>query len=458
MALSEMASGPPAGYVDLQTASDRQNVDLNIMGVVVDFLPPSRSRGTDYMSTFTIADSTLAGYGDGLKARFFRPMESELPCIRGTGDVIILRNIKIKPWSGMTTALSNGNTGWTVFPAAAIPESVGQGKVQLVHKKNARMQLPTAPEALYAISLCNSQDRSTFSSPIELTTAANSSLPVVPSPVVASPKQKFSLIKDVKIDSFYDLVGQIVKIYSNNGRCELYVTDYTSNSLLYNYEWGRPEGEGIARDGDEYAYTTRNSRHKHWPGPFGKMTLQVALWAPHSYFAMDNVKEEDYVQLRNVRIKFGQDARIEGTLHTDRRYPDRIDVTILKDHEDDRVKDVMRRKRDYWNKAKAQGVEFVDFVRGEKRKQPEDAEGPPKGRGKKRKQQQQQQEQQKKASRDSEAAKGHTLDRCKLNKHSKLRNPGIINILPDVIVKLGAITQPSVRDLFTTSSIMIHTR
>ncbi|KAI9871552.1 MAG: hypothetical protein M1830_002758 [Pleopsidium flavum] len=411
-----MASGPPAGYLDLQTASDRHNVDLNIMGVVVDFLPPSRSRGTDYMSTFTIVDSTLGGYGDGLKARFFRPMESELPCIRGTGDVIILRNVKIKLWSGMTIALSNGNTGWTVFPAAAIPESLGQGKVQLAHKKTARMQPPTVAESLYAISLCNSQDRSTFSPPIELTTAANSSSPVVASPVIASPRQKFSFIKDVKIDSFYDLVGQIVKKYSNNGRCELYLTDYTSNNLLYNYEWGHPEGDGAARDGDSFGYTARNSRHQQWPGPYGKMTLQVALWAPHSYFAMDNVKEEDYIHLRNVRIKFGQDARMEGALHTDRRYPDRIDVTILKDHEDDRVKDVMRRKREYWNRAKSQGAEFLDFARGEKRKQPEGG-GAPKGRGKKRKQQQQQEQQ--KASRESESAKGLTLDRYELNKHSK---------------------------------------
>lgn len=411
-----MPSEIPAGYVDLQTALDRQNEEVNIMGVVVDFLPPSRSRGTDYMSTFSIADLTHGGYGDGLKARFFRPIKSDLPCIRGTGDVIILRKVKIKVWSGMNIALSNGNTGWTVFPAPNIPEGVSQGEVQLVHHKSARMQSPTVAESLYAILLCNSQDRSRFRAPIELE-ATDTTSPTVAPAVLANPKQKFSLIKDVKIDSFHDLVGQVVKKYTNNGRCELYVTDYTSNSLLYNYEWGRPEGQEVAREGDVYGYTSRHSGHKQWPGPYGKMTLQVALWAPHSYFATDNVKDEDYIHLRNVRIKFGQDAKLEGCLHTDRLYADRIDVTILKDHEDDRVKDVMRRKREYWNRAKAQGAEFVDVARGEKRKQPGNGEGQPKGRGKIRKQQQKQEQ---KASLECETAKSHTLERYELNKHSKI--------------------------------------
>lgn len=147
------------------------------------------------------------------------------------------------------------------------------------------------------------------------------------------------------------------------------------------------------------------------------MTLQVALWEPHSYFGMQNVKDEDYIHLRNLRIKLGQDGKLEGCLHTDKRYPDRVDVTILKDREDDRVKDVMRRKRDYWNKAKAQSSELVEHTRGQKRKQAEGTEGPPKGRGKKRKQQQQQQKQN--ASREDEATKAPTPDRNELNKHSR---------------------------------------
>ncbi len=415
-----MAAGLPPGFVDLQTASDRLNEDLNIMGVVVDFLPPTRSRGTDYMSTFSLADST--GY-DGLKVRFFRPMESEHPSIQGTGDVVILIAVKVKVWSGMKIALSSFNTAWTVFPAAAIPESAGLCNAKIAHNKGTRMKAPTVAETLYAITLCNSQDRSTFTAPIQRgpTTVADSS--VVVSSAAVNWNKKFSLIKDVKIDTFYDVVGQVVKTYFSNGRCELYFTDYTSNNLMYNYEWGRSEEEeGIARDGDEHGYLPKRIKNRDWPGPYGKLTLQVALWEPHSYFAMQSVKDADWIHLRNLRIKLGQDGKLEGCLHTDMRYPERIDVTILKDHEDDRVKEVMRRKRDYWLKAKSQSSELVQLTRGQKKKQAEGTEGPLKGRGKRRKQQQQQQQQQQqkqKAPQEIKAIQTPPLDRNETNKHSK---------------------------------------
>ena len=412
-----MDSGLPAGFVDLQTASNRHNEELNIMGVVVDFLPPSRSRGTDYMSTFSLADSALGGYDDGLKVRFFRPMESEHPSIQGTGDVVILRAVKVKIWSGMTIALSSFNTGWTVLPASAIPDSPGSGIAKVTHRRSTRMPPPTAAETLHAITLCNSQDRSGFTAPIGIKTSTDGNSSVVVPAVVVSPKTKSSLIKDVMIDCFYDIVAQVVRKHSSNGRCELYITDYTSNNLMYNYEWGRSGVEGIARDGDEHGYLPRHSKNRQWPGPYGKMTLQVALWEPHSYFASQNVKDEDYIHLRNLRIKLGRDGKLEGCLHTDKRFSDRIDVTILKDREDDRVKDVMRRKRDYWSKAKAQRSELVELTQGQKRKQAGGTEEPPKGRGKKRKQQQQQPQQ--KAFRETEAIKTPIPDRYELNKYSK---------------------------------------
>jgi len=424
-----MASGLPAGFVDLQTASERLNQDLNIMGVVVDFLPPTRSRGTDFMSTFSLADSTLGAYDDGLKVRYFRPMESEHPSIQGTGDVVILRTVRVKFWSGMKIALSGHHTGWTVFPAAAIPERAGLGNAKIDHRKSTRMLPPTVSETLHAITLCNSKDRSGFTAPIALKTTTDANSPVVVSSAAVSPKDKSCLIKDVKIDSFYDVVGQVVRKHSANGRCELYVTDYTSNNLMYNYEWGRSEEEAIARDGDEHGYLPKRTKNRHWPGPWGKMTLQVALWLPHSDFAMHSVKDEDWIHLRNLRIKLGQDGKLEGCLHTDRRYPDRVDVTVL-NYDDDRVMDVIRRKRDYWTKAEAQRSEFVDLARGQKRKQGEGTEGPPKGKGKKRKQQQQQQQQEKKASREVERIRAPALDRNEMNKHSKaLPVPSLIKAL-----------------------------
>ena len=109
------------------------------------------------------------------------------------------------------------------------------------------------------------------------------------------PRQKFSLIKDVEIATYYDLIGQVVKIYPSNGKTDLYITDYSPNQLLYFYEWGQGEEGFEARDGDEFGYVSRSSKNaKKWPGPFGKLTLAVTLWSPHSAYAQGQVKEGDF--------------------------------------------------------------------------------------------------------------------------------------------------------------------
>lgn len=422
-----MEAAVPSGFTDLYKASNRHNADLNLMGVVTDFLQPSRSRGTDWMCTFTIADSTLGVDGDGLKVRFFRPTQTELPCIKGTGDVVVLRNVKVKQWSGMTIALPSWGSSWIVFPADTIPTKAPSSHVLLTHLKDTRAPAASISESLYAIALCNSQDRNRFTAPVEsnaLPIPTCSSLEKPSSSIAPVQRQKFSLIENVAIDSFYDLVGQVVKLYPNNGRTELYITDYTSNTLLYAYEWGR-EGEASSRDGDPYGYAPRASNK--WRGPFGKMTLTVTLWPPHSHFAHSDVKEDDFVSLRNVRIKYSADSKVEGVLHTDRRYPDRIDITVLKDHQDDRVKDVLRRKREYGKRFESQRQAFEKEARGEKRKQSDECDELSKAqvKRKRRKQQKQQGQGQKtvEGKENVDETSGSVTPKDKLNKHSKPLHP-----------------------------------
>lgn len=372
-----MASELPDGFVDICTATSKVNAEVNIIGVITDVLPPCKSKGTDWMCSFSIADSTYGSENDGMKVRFFKPMESELPKVQGTGDVIILRSLNIRQWSGMTLGLASWSTSWTVFPANSIPEKASPD-LQLKYTKDARAPAPSALDFKNAILLCNSRDRNSF---IRVTntdshtpeiSSIQSPLPAQAVPTI-SRQEKFSLIKDVQIDQFYDLVGQVIKIYPSNGCVELYFTDYTPNPLLYNYKWGLPdELDGISREGDEFGYVPSTSTNKKWPGPFGKLTLTVTLWPSHSYFAQTNVKEKDFVFLRNVRIRYSRDEKVEGSMHTDQRYPDRVDVTILKDHKDDeRVKNVLRRKLEYSEKFETQSEIFIKGARSQKRKQDE---------------------------------------------------------------------------------------
>ena len=382
-----MSSVLPQGFVDINSALSRQNAEINLMGVVTDFLAPGPSRGTDLMSSFSIADPSYGGvYDDGLKVRFFRPLASEIPAIRGSGDVVLLRNIKIKEWSGMTIGLSSRGTSWVVFPAESIPEKAQLSTVlQLKNIIAPRGHAPSLSEMHYAVGLCNSRNRSTFTSSSSPPTGSVATSNTFDAPSTTQLRDKFSLVKDVSVDTFYNLVGQVVKLFPSNGRVELYITDYTSNCLV----WDHPEpedGNEYSREGDEYNYIAGSS--KKWNGPYGKMTLTVTLWGNNAYFVQQNIKENDFVHLRNVHIKWSKDSKVEGALHTDRRYPDRIDVTILKNvDDDDRVKDVLRRKRDYWKKFNNKAEDLSHQTRALKRKTVEDGKPLSKNQARKRRKQ-----------------------------------------------------------------------
>ena len=383
-----MSSALPRGFQDINSALSKLNAEVNLMGVVTDFLAPVPSRGTDLMSSFSIADPSYGGvYDDGLKVRFFRPLASEMPAIRGTGDVVLLQNIRIKEWSGMTVGLSTRTTCWVVFPAESIPARAPSSAVlQIKNVKAARAIAPTPSEMHYAISLCNSRDRSTFTIPSSPATELAVTPKSFDAPSTVRSRDKFSLLKDVKVETFYNLVSQVVRLYPNNGRVELYVTDYTKNCLVWDYP--EPDiGNEDGREGDVYSYTAGSSMNKKWNGPYGKMTLTVTLWGNNAYFVQQHIKENDFVHLRNVHIKWSRDAKVEGALHNDRRYPDRIDVTVLKSVDDDRVKDVLRRKRDYWKKFNNQVEDNAHQSKACKRKGMEDVKTLSKNQARKRRKQ-----------------------------------------------------------------------
>ena len=371
-----MSSKVPNGFVPLSSLPSHSTREVNLMGVVTDFQTPVKSRGTDWMCNFRLADPTV--FDDGVKIRFFRPMEAELPKIERNGDVIILERVKITSWSGMTVGISSFSTNWTILPAVNIPEKASSGQLNLRCLREKGSSAPTQEQMRYAVELCNSRDRvngeALFPPPIgsrsvssSQTSAPNSTAATTSSKL--GRRNKFALIKDVQIDTFYDLVGQVVKIYPSNGVVELYLTDYTSNNLLYNHEWGRDDPDAEAHGSDSLHRSASSSRQ--WPGPHGKMTLTVSLFPPHSYFAQSNVEENQFLSLRNTRIKWSKDGKLEGSLHTDRINSDRVDITILKDYSDDRVKEVLRRKLEYTKKFHKQKDAFLEVAQGQKRKQNE---------------------------------------------------------------------------------------
>lgn len=211
---------------------------------------------------------------------------------------------------------------------------------------------PSSPEKQYALFLLNSGTG--VVQPHSETTGLDKVGTPLLSKRQSTPglKEKFSLIKDAKYGTFINIVGQVVKTYPEDQRFQLYVTDYTQNKELFNYPL---DSDNEGRDGDIFNYTFQPKRRR-WPGPFGRLTLQITLWEPHAYFARENVKEDDFVLLRNVNIKNARMTGVmEGNLHTDQQYPDKVGVILLSDNEpDERLKQLLRRKTEYWKKIRTE--------------------------------------------------------------------------------------------------------
>ena len=323
-----MSADPPPGFTRLGLSCDAARTGfVNVIGLVTDFLEPTQSRGTDYVFTFSLDDGSTGGqYGQ--KVKFFRPNPELMPPIQSQGDVVLLRNVKTIGNHG-DVLVSNRTTSWAVFPSDSIPRTASPSNAALVrqsvHQSSLGSTAPTPAEMRWVISVKNRQDESNFTAPPSQEALQK----------MRDPGKKHSVLKKLAVDGFFDLTGQVIKIFPIGDRLELYLSDYTSNPFLFDYKY---------QDIDPLM----SDLTRKWPGPFGQRTIQVTLWRPHAGWTCANVTEHDFVMLRNVRTKYNENGtkRLEGILHTDRYNMDRVNVTKLP-RDDDFVKDVLRNKRTY---------------------------------------------------------------------------------------------------------------
>ena len=363
----------PDGFTDLFTVSTCQIEDslFNVMGVMLDFQPPKKCRGTDFMCSWRLADSTTTlpsidshiqpggRSGIGQFVRFFKA-EHDFPPFEGEGDIVLLRKIKFKTIQNQPTLLASRDTTAVIIPALSIPDGPGldgsQPRCKIYHKSPP----PTAGEILYAMRLRRLRDiYARVMLPVSIPDR-----PTNPLYIAIPRREKFSLIKDVHPGKYYDLVGQVVKIYPNptSDGVELHLTDYTSHKDLFNHEPSRDASSALV-------LRNRKSREfkNEWPGPYGKLTLMVFLFRPHDAYVQTEVKPENYIFLRNVHIKESDAKTIEGVLHTDKLHPEQVDAK-LRDKSDERVVRIMERKRAYKQKLKEREKEIFNEFHGQKRR------------------------------------------------------------------------------------------
>jgi protection of telomeres protein 1 len=283
--------------------------------------------------------------------------------------------MQVQMWNGVITLLANWSSDIQVSPSAKIPPWLPNSSSLLSWTTPSKGILPSPTETAYAAWLFHHIDRSLFPEAKEFQEKSAAAMGV---------KDKYSLLKDIKAERFYDLIGEVIRVYERDGRVTLYLSDYTAHPLFYNNVWGGGEGDSSARDGDEYGYMKSQKKASNdWPGPYGKLSLQITVYDSHATFVREKVKNGDWVILRNVQVKMGNlGGCIEGFLRGDRySFDSKVQVQIIRRAEDAerndvRWKDGLRRKLEWWDKFKKQKQRFLEEAQDSQgRRKLDDAEG-----------------------------------------------------------------------------------
>ncbi|CCJ29718.1 unnamed protein product [Pneumocystis jirovecii] len=270
---------------------------VNIIGIIASFKDARKSRGTDFTNSCIIFDKSCTAPGSGLLINFFKPLENSLPLFNDNTAVILLRNLRVNPYNLNVQGVSRIDTEWILFNKKGNIQSKSNSNVSLLHE-----------EELFVRDLCIWWKNKDGSAPDIIS------------------KKKLTLICDIVPNSFYEIIGEIIKTFPiNSNGYTIYLTDYTSNSLLHHYQWGKVS---------------------KWNGPYGKMTLQCSLWDSTAAFARNKLHEGEIVQISNLLGRLNRDGILEGVVHGDKHYPDKVFITKIS-RDEIYVKELIIRKSLY---------------------------------------------------------------------------------------------------------------
>ncbi|KAF2851500.1 hypothetical protein T440DRAFT_65549 [Plenodomus tracheiphilus IPT5] len=321
---------PPAGYTPIKEATVPQ-AKVSLLGVLVDFKAPRRTRGTDFSQEFTLQDEFdgTDSSRSSIICRVFKPSSDKLPKFSATGDVVILRNFKLSEW-GMRVDCMSDSVSWSavyIFPRNRIPtpelsQAYQLGNQRLHYEATHGAFEPTKQEQIAVINMNAAASGSV--QPIQQRATTSSSF-------TSAAPQKLQLIKDLEFSKFYDVRAQVVNVYYTNfGTVDLKVTDYTENKDLFYYADPNSEDAHMVRDG-------------HFTGPYGQLVLNVILYESNAAWARENLSAGDYIFLKNVRTKMSPANKLEGALHQDRQRPTQVDIRKLMNASDIAAIDARRK-------------------------------------------------------------------------------------------------------------------
>ncbi|KAI1138575.1 hypothetical protein F5Y05DRAFT_384486 [Hypoxylon sp. FL0543] len=354
----------PSGYVSIQDILEETipvGKHVNVVGLVKDRRVPMETNKTDWKSSLTIYDKSIEDEPDkGLLFNIFRP-RSEMP-EPDAGDVVVLLSAKVQCFRGEVSLITHWSTVIHVYSASEIPKPPKSAKQALRPPLRSNDRLPADEVHEYVSRLYHSIDKDAVPD------AADFSMQVEQS---RNYKNKFRLLSEVEDFQFCDVIVNVVREpFDQMGTTTLWVSDYTENEHFYKFSWDATE-VSAGQDGDPYGYTTfKSAATNNWAGPYGKRSMQVTCFGQHAEFVNKEVRVGTWVHLRNLQVKYGRNGNnLEGFLREDRTaFQSGLQVDILAtddpDNINDRLKEAIRRKRDYEKAKKQQQKSFVANAQG----------------------------------------------------------------------------------------------
>ncbi|KAI1310053.1 hypothetical protein F5Y03DRAFT_346684 [Xylaria venustula] len=333
----------PSGYTSIQHILD-ETVPVgrlvSVMGLVTDYQVPILTSGTDHKCTITIYDKSIEYELAGLAVSIFRPLK-EMP-EPAAGDVLVVTSAKVQSYRETRSLITSRATSFHIYAASDIPRPPQSAKDALRSsfgkKKLGEAEHEYISCLYHFISKDSVPDEATFHQQTDQS---------------AHTRDKFCTLDKIADGKFCDVIVNVVKApFDEMERTTLWVSDYTENDSFYKFSWDGANGDSTDIDATS-----------QWTGPFGKRSMQVTCFEPHASFVNSEVELGQWIRIRNLHIKFGGNGlNLEGKLHGDRNFT-RRQIDVLKwdggEHCDPRLKEAIRRKREYEKLKKKQFKSFV---------------------------------------------------------------------------------------------------
>ncbi|UNI19056.1 hypothetical protein JDV02_005273 [Purpureocillium takamizusanense] len=337
---------------------------VDVIGIVAEFRAPIQTRGKDWKCQIRFYDQTVEDESDvSLELNVFRP-QAEMPEV-GYGDVMVISRAKVQAFQSANVSLiTSVPTRLRVYEAAKIPKPP-RDPTPALRPFAKPGTAPSTGERAFVSLLYHLINKERLPAPSEYEVMKVQSINI---------KDKYHTLQDVRQGMYTETIVEVVREpYWLGDKYTLWVSDYTENSAFFEHSFGRGKSHQ-GQVGDPFGLLPQNKEEHDWAGPFGQRSMQVTCFFPHANVIRDHpVSKGSWIRMRNLHIKFGHNnANLEGFLHEDKRYPERINLSPvdLNDRENlsQELKDTIRRRKEYEKAYKSERKELNETIE-KKRKQ-----------------------------------------------------------------------------------------